>query len=96
MTNGLIRNIIAGTVIAGILYFTGGAISNRLDEYLLNPNDFDKAKWTEVYNLDGVIWDDYMKAKIPHNQDNWQLYIKQVREKNHRNLEGRIQIPNFE
>lgn len=86
--------LVIGAAIAGML-ITWGSIKYVTKDNL-TPNDFKKVRWVESYNSDGKLWDDYMKAKIPHNTYNWSLYLNKIREKNRGELEGTILLPDFE
>lgn len=90
-------NIILGSaLIAGTLLAGGKVLAQRVDEQYLKPSDFQEAEWVQIDNHNGVIWDDYMKTKIPHNSDNWFAYNLEVNARNSGNLSGRIYVPIFD
>lgn len=86
---------VGGIVLAASLTGLGFLAKEISDEVYLNPNDFQNAKWEQVYNKDGVIWDDYVKSGIPKNSLNWTAYQMEVKERNSGKLTGYISVPVF-
>jgi len=82
--------LIAGTI--GIITFVG---PKRIRDNYFTESKFENIEWKKTYNPDGRIWDDYMKADIPHNQIYWSEYSRKVIEKNNGKLEGNILLPDF-
>jgi len=93
---GFLKNLACGAVGLAILGGTYITISNSNDKNYLKPEDFNRAKWIEKTNANGIIWDEYMNENIVKNQFNWHLYIDEVRKKNKGNLEGDILLPDLD
>ena len=82
-------------VAAGLI---GSSVSayKRFDGQYLNSEDFQNAKWVQIDNSDGIIWDDYTKSGIPQNGVNWTAYQMEVKDRNDGNLAGSIYVPVFD
>ena len=89
---GLLKNLAYGAVGVALLGGTYITISNSN----LKPEDFSKAKWIELDNPSGIIWDEYMDENIVRTPFNWHMYIDEVRKKNNNNLEGMIWFPDLD
>lgn len=80
---------------AGLTLGITKALHENFKRDYLKPEDFDKCEWVQFYNKNGRIWSSYMNENIPHNQSNWYLYEKKVKEKN-KTLEGYIFLPDLD
>lgn len=63
----------------------------------LTKEDFETAKWIKYDNTgSGRIWSNYMFEDIPRSQENWALYVDQVRKKNGEYLNKEIMLPDLD
>ena len=87
---------IKGISLAGLIGIGSAlAVCRYIDANCLKPEDFEKARWIEVYNPTGRIWNPYMSEDIQHNQHNWDLYVNEVSKAN-KGLQGYIKLPDLD
>ena len=63
----------------------------------LNEKDFETTRWIKYDNSgSGRIWSNYMFENIPRSQENWALYVDQVKKMNNDYLNGKIMLPDLD